>query len=111
MRPSRLLVFALVVVCVHYSTCFIEAPVERISVPETASTRRYWSDPVGRASALYTSLLQVGGQNYRLILVRARCIHAESLTWRFNYVAKIWLVPLLPTLPHYLGAYLTSAFA
>lgn len=71
MRSSHLLVLALLAMSVVSSLAFIRTPLDRMNVIDRKSPiRRYLSDPMGRTVSLYTGLLNIGGQNYRVILVR-----------------------------------------
>lgn len=72
MRSSHLLVLAVLALSVVSSLAFIRAPIERVNVQERSNPlRRYYSDPMNRLVALYTGLINIGGSNYRVILVRA----------------------------------------
>lgn len=72
MRSSHVLVLAVLAMSVVASLGFIHAPIERRDVVDRSSpTRRYYSDPMGRLVSLYTGLLNIGGENFRVILVRS----------------------------------------
>lgn len=72
MRSSHLLVLAVLALSAVSSLSLIHAPIERVNVMEKNSptARRYYSDPMNRLTALYTGLINIGGENYRVILVR-----------------------------------------
>jgi len=46
----------------------LEVSHEAVSIVKRDT--EYYIDPVGRASSLYSTLLNVGGENFRLIMVR-----------------------------------------
>ena len=72
MRLSHVLLLAVLALSACSSLAFIRTTMERLDVsPEEArNNRRYLSDPMGFSLSLYAGLLNIGGQNYRLILVR-----------------------------------------
>lgn len=89
MRISCLLTLTLLSVSIAGTLALIEAPIERIDLPSGASNKRYLSDPMAHASVLYAGLLQIGGQNYRLILVRRGALLVELATSRLHHLERI----------------------
>lgn len=80
MRSTHLFVLALLAVSIGSSLAIVRMPLARSDVPvaNAGKYRRYLSDPMGFAVSLYSGLLNIGGQNYRLILVRSPVVHLEG---------------------------------
>lgn len=99
MRHVHLLALFVLIASIGFSLALFEAPIERINLPEGVSYKRYLSDPLARNSVLYAGLLQIGGQNYRLILVRLHFNALELTTARLKEVENSGCHPLPLTRP------------
>ena len=74
MRVAVLLSLAVFIACALSASAMVRQSVEAYVAPVTYTKRglEYYIDPIGPASSIYSTIVQVGGQNYRLIMVRCR---------------------------------------
>lgn len=72
MRVTSLLLAVVLIAAVLDAHAMIRQPVTSHEQPVKYTKRgtEYYIDPVGPASSIYSTLLTVGGENFRLIMVR-----------------------------------------
>lgn len=79
MRSSIVLVLAVLALSAVLARSFITVPVALVEDAQgLVSNRRYFLDPANRLPAHYAALLNIGGENYRLLLVCTPFPHAEA---------------------------------
>lgn len=110
MRASHSLVLLVLTFTAVSVAAYLRAPLETRQVRELSTdSKRYISDPLSFEAVVYTSSLNIGGKNYRLVVVRTHDYAEERSNlaksesrWRPRNVAT----SLPSSKPHFL-AFLT----